>query len=300
MAARVPRSTPAKRMVARRSPIQTRRPAPPFGLPVSDSRSPYHEVDTAARLDAVLGIAGRLAASHDREELFRTIVDETNRALHCGRDDDPDPARRSARDRRLGRHVGRHGRAAARARPGRRVGRRGPAHRPGRRLVRYPGGPGPGVRTLRRRLRIRRLPHRAADPSRPRAWCADHGDARAASLDERRHRVRQHAGDPRRHRPDQRRAVRADGDARRPARDAPGGLRPDEPGRHGRRGRSDGGRRDPADGRLPQRQGLSPRAAGPRRADRLRGLRRSVRAGRHGAPLHAPRRRFYRLGGPAR
>jgi diguanylate cyclase (GGDEF)-like protein len=40
------------------------------------------EVDIAARLDAVLGIAGRLAASHDRQELFRTIVDETNRALH--------------------------------------------------------------------------------------------------------------------------------------------------------------------------------------------------------------------------
>ena len=32
---------------------------------------------TSGRLDAVLGIAGRLAASHDREELFRTIVDET-------------------------------------------------------------------------------------------------------------------------------------------------------------------------------------------------------------------------------
>ena len=41
-----------------------------------------HDVDIAARLDAVLGIAGRLAASHDRQELFRTIVDETNRALH--------------------------------------------------------------------------------------------------------------------------------------------------------------------------------------------------------------------------
>jgi diguanylate cyclase (GGDEF)-like protein len=31
----------------------------------------------------VLGIASRLAASHDRESLFRTIVDETNRALHA-------------------------------------------------------------------------------------------------------------------------------------------------------------------------------------------------------------------------
>ncbi len=42
-----------------------------------------HDSDTAARLDTVLGIAGRLAASHDREELFRTIVDETNRALRA-------------------------------------------------------------------------------------------------------------------------------------------------------------------------------------------------------------------------
>jgi diguanylate cyclase (GGDEF)-like protein len=41
------------------------------------------ESDTAARLQAVLGIAGRLAASHDRQELFRTIVDETNRTLHA-------------------------------------------------------------------------------------------------------------------------------------------------------------------------------------------------------------------------
>ena len=39
------------------------------------------ESDLATRLDAVLGIAERLAASHDREELFRTIVDETLRAL---------------------------------------------------------------------------------------------------------------------------------------------------------------------------------------------------------------------------
>ena len=35
----------------------------------------------AERLDAVLGIAERLAASHEREDLFRTIVDETLRAL---------------------------------------------------------------------------------------------------------------------------------------------------------------------------------------------------------------------------
>jgi len=39
------------------------------------------ESELAERLDSVLGIAERLAASHDREELFRTIVDETKRAL---------------------------------------------------------------------------------------------------------------------------------------------------------------------------------------------------------------------------
>ena len=38
--------------------------------------------ELASRLDAVLGIAERLAASHDREDLFRTIVDETLLALH--------------------------------------------------------------------------------------------------------------------------------------------------------------------------------------------------------------------------
>ena len=41
------------------------------------------ETELAERLDSVLGIAERLAASHDREELFRTIVDETRRALRA-------------------------------------------------------------------------------------------------------------------------------------------------------------------------------------------------------------------------
>jgi diguanylate cyclase (GGDEF)-like protein len=40
-------------------------------------------LDLAARLDTVLEIAGRLVASHDREELFRMIVDETKRTLHA-------------------------------------------------------------------------------------------------------------------------------------------------------------------------------------------------------------------------
>jgi diguanylate cyclase (GGDEF)-like protein len=39
------------------------------------------EAELAERLDNVLDIAGRLAASHDRAELFRMIVEETNRAL---------------------------------------------------------------------------------------------------------------------------------------------------------------------------------------------------------------------------
>jgi len=43
--------------------------------------APSLEVELADRLDAVLGIAERLAASHDREDLFRTIVEETRRAL---------------------------------------------------------------------------------------------------------------------------------------------------------------------------------------------------------------------------
>jgi diguanylate cyclase (GGDEF)-like protein len=41
------------------------------------------EIELADRLDSVLGIAERLAASHDRQELFRTIVDETRRALRA-------------------------------------------------------------------------------------------------------------------------------------------------------------------------------------------------------------------------
>jgi diguanylate cyclase (GGDEF)-like protein len=39
------------------------------------------EAELAERLDTVLGIAGRLAASHDRAELFRMIVDDAKRGL---------------------------------------------------------------------------------------------------------------------------------------------------------------------------------------------------------------------------
>ena len=39
------------------------------------------EAELAERLDSLLGIAERLAATHDRQEVFRTIVDETRRGL---------------------------------------------------------------------------------------------------------------------------------------------------------------------------------------------------------------------------
>ena len=47
------------------------------------SADPRPAAELAQRLDTVLGIAGRLAASHDRRELFRMIVDETKRALRA-------------------------------------------------------------------------------------------------------------------------------------------------------------------------------------------------------------------------
>jgi diguanylate cyclase (GGDEF)-like protein len=45
--------------------------------------SPTLEVELADRLDAVLGIAERLAASHDRKALLRMIVDETRHGLRA-------------------------------------------------------------------------------------------------------------------------------------------------------------------------------------------------------------------------
>ena len=60
-----------------------RRPAPHPASRVPPGRIAILEAELAERLDTVLGIAERLAASHDREELFRTIVDETKRALRA-------------------------------------------------------------------------------------------------------------------------------------------------------------------------------------------------------------------------
>jgi diguanylate cyclase (GGDEF)-like protein len=57
------------------------------GVPAELDRDPVpphdRDLDLAGRLDTVLEVAGRLVASHDREELFRMIVDETRRTLHA-------------------------------------------------------------------------------------------------------------------------------------------------------------------------------------------------------------------------
>ena len=66
--------------------VETVVDAAPSRLPIVDilnAGEPSLEAELADRLNAVLGIAGRMAASHDREELFRTIVDETNRTLRA-------------------------------------------------------------------------------------------------------------------------------------------------------------------------------------------------------------------------
>ena len=57
--------------------------AVPDGAETATFAEPVLELESelAGRLDSVLGIAEKLAASHDRQALFRTIVDETRRAL---------------------------------------------------------------------------------------------------------------------------------------------------------------------------------------------------------------------------
>ena len=135
------------------------------------------EAELAERLDSVLGIAERLATSHDREELFRTIVDETKRALAGRRHHDPHPARRPPRGRGLGRPVRRR-RAPAPVVPQRRgLGRRGPADRPRPGLAGRPARPEPRLRAIRGRPRVRRQPDRAAHPPRPGHRGAGRGDA---------------------------------------------------------------------------------------------------------------------------
>ena len=161
--------------------------ARPVTAPARRAADPRGEL--AERLDTVLDIAGRLAASHDRAELFRMIVDETKRALRADattirilRDDHLEVAAWAGltddvagRLPVLGRDEGSIGEVlrsghvlAVAGRPG-----RSPARR----------------RALRRRLRHRRSPRRPADPPRPGHRRAVGGDARAARLDERRRRV---------------------------------------------------------------------------------------------------------------
>ena len=66
------------------APTPTTAPAHPnLGRRATDRVPPGLEAELAERLDTVLGIAERLASSHDRRELFRMIVDETRRALRA-------------------------------------------------------------------------------------------------------------------------------------------------------------------------------------------------------------------------
>jgi diguanylate cyclase (GGDEF)-like protein len=64
-----------RRLLGSDAPVESRTASRP------DTRA--LEIELAERLDSVLGIAERLASSHDRQDLFRTIVDETRRALRA-------------------------------------------------------------------------------------------------------------------------------------------------------------------------------------------------------------------------
>jgi diguanylate cyclase (GGDEF)-like protein len=57
--------------------------APGTAGPARSDRSPDLEAELVDRLDAVLGIAERLATSHDRRALLRMIVDETRHGLRA-------------------------------------------------------------------------------------------------------------------------------------------------------------------------------------------------------------------------
>ena len=113
------------------------RPTRAAATPAPGSAHPASRPSSPSGSTRVLGIAGRLAASHDRRA-FRTVVDETKRALRADVDDDPDPPRRSPRGRRVGRSRRRGRRAAAGLPPRRGLGRGGAAHRPGPGLRRRP------------------------------------------------------------------------------------------------------------------------------------------------------------------
>ena len=166
-----------------------------------DARLARLEAELAERLDTVLGIAGRLAASHDRAELFRMIVDETKRALRADattirilRDDRLEVAAWAGLDRR-GRPDGCRSSGATRAGSARSCAPARSWPSPDVRVDRELG-----QRALRRRPRHRRPPRRAAHPPRPGHRRAVRGDARAARLDERRRGLHLDARDARRDR----------------------------------------------------------------------------------------------------
>ena len=153
------------------------------------------EAELAESLDTVLRIIGRLAASHDRAELVRMIVDETKRALARRRGHDPPAPRRAPRAGRLGR-------------PPRRVRQRDPVdrlrcrpHRRGHPCRTRDGVAGHPRRTPRHGralsggVRACRTPRRPAVPRQPRRRRPDRRDPRSSPLDERRGRVHGHARD---------------------------------------------------------------------------------------------------------
>ena len=257
------------------------------------------EAELAERLDTVLGIAGRLAASHDRADLFRMIVDETKRALRADA-----TTIRVLRDDRL--EV-----AAWAGLPddaGQARCRSSVATRAGSARSCAPATSSPartsatidrhGDERVRRRLRGRRPPDRAADPPRPgasapcrrspasrAAWTS--GDVAFITT------LATHAAIAL----DQRRAVRADRGAGRPARGPPGRLGADEPrARRSRRsaGRSSRRRAGSSTTTTPGSTSIEP-------PDEVvpiafEGTGRRLRARRHGAaPLQA-RRGLHRLG----
>ena len=54
------------------------------GATSADGTTKRDEAELAERLDTILNIAERLAATHDRAALFRTVVDETRRSGGVG------------------------------------------------------------------------------------------------------------------------------------------------------------------------------------------------------------------------
>ena len=246
-----------------------RRPAPAL---VRLPRRPSLEAELAERLDTVLGIAERLAASHDREELFRTIVDETKRALRADARTIRDPARRPPGGGGLGGHADEVAAALPVIGPDEGwVGEVAPDG-PGRRLDRCPRSTPTRARALRRRHR--RSPATSSRRSstttgvigalsavtlEPRDWTS--GDVAFVTT------LATHAAIA---------LTNAELFEQTETRAAQLGVLQAASGRlsragDGRGGRADRRRGDAPDHRLPQRPGLSHRAAGRRRADRLRG-----------------------------